>query len=272
VVVTDPTTCSLSLDSFDVIAPFCMIVDSDGRLRHIGPGLARACPGLAVGAAWSGMFAAATPGMALTLADLRARVGTTFELRDPLSELCWRGTVLPIEGRTEFVLVGTPQFTDAESLAASGLTDLDFAPGDPTFALFGRLARGRWARPVVPADLIEEIQLGRLTGIPGKTRSSLAADILDVFASRFEGALTALRAAVEASDAERTQQEAHALKGSALTIGAVGVGELCALIEQDAREGRVEHGLERCAAIEARWAESAPFLWTIVDRRGGREG
>jgi HPt (histidine-containing phosphotransfer) domain-containing protein len=261
---------TLALSALDVVAPFNLLVDPDGGVRHLGPGLAQACPDLRPGAPWDTALVADTPGMATTVADLRHRVGTTFDLRHRATGLRWRGTVLDLQDRADLLLVGTPQFADAEALATSGLTELDFAPGDPTFALFARLASARPARAPIPAGLIDETQLERLTGIPGKTHHSLAADLLAVFVQRFAPSLAALRQAAATGDPEALRAEAHTFKGAALTVGALAVGELCHAIETDAREGRVEHASERLDAIEARWAESAPFLWTIVDRRRGR--
>lgn len=50
----------------------------------------------------------------------------------------------------------------------------------------------------------------------------------------------AIQAAVKASDAEALRQAAHSLKGSSSNLGAVGLSNACASLEDQAMLGRLE--------------------------------
>jgi HPt (histidine-containing phosphotransfer) domain-containing protein len=266
--VTD--TIALRVDALDVIAPFSLIIDEHGAVARTGPSLALLCGDVVGGDALFDRFVPITAGMRAEIGALHARLGTILELQHRASGARLRGTVLAVEQSTAFLFVGAPVFDSAEALAASGLTELDFAPGDQTFAGFERLAAAQPPRLLPPDGLIEAVQLERLTGLPGQTRATLAGDLLEMFANRFKGSLQLLREAARKEDHELVRHEAHALKGSALTVGASAIGALCGRIEDDARNGRLDDFDERCTAIESRWTESAPFLWQIVERRSAR--
>lgn len=63
--------------------------------------------------------------------------------------------------------------------------------------------------------------------------------------------LTAMRRAVEAGDAGQLRYEAHALKGSSATLGAMALSALCQQLEAKAERGDLEDALEKVAQAES---------------------
>src|SRR5690606_4561832 len=178
-----------------------------------------------------------------------------------------RGTIVAPLGTRDLLFVGTPTFATAEELALSGLVEIDFAPGDPTFDLFEQIAHARRAEPSLPeapAGLVDAVQLQRLAGIPGKTEATLAADLLAVFSTRFAGAVSQIRDAAARADVDGVREAAHALKGSALTVGAAAIGEHCESIESKARAGDISDVAHHCAEVERLWPETEPYLRELV--------
>lgn len=263
-------TIHLSLDALDTVAPFALQLALDGTIERVGPSLAILCGDVHEGDALFSRLAAATAGMRDEIAELSARVGSVVALQHRASGRVLRGTIVSANEGQVLLFIGTPVFESAEELAASGLTELDFAPGDQTFDAFARLAAALPARTVAPDGLIDAVQLERLTGIPGQNRPTLAGDLLEVFTTRFVRSLDAVRDAARAQDPVRVRHEAHAFKGSALTVGAAAVGLVSGRIEDDARDGKLDQIEERCASIESLWVDTAPYLWQIVERRAPR--
>ena len=66
--------------------------------------------------------------------------------------------------------------------------------------------------------------------------------------------LSALGAAIAAADCESVCQIAHRLRGSALEMGAVRMAPLCAVIEQAARAGSLEHAAAQAECLDREFA------------------
>jgi HPt (histidine-containing phosphotransfer) domain-containing protein len=62
----------------------------------------------------------------------------------------------------------------------------------------------------------------------------------EIFFSEVPQRIADLRAAVSAHDAARVVQLAHQLKGAAACVGVIGVRELCAEIESNSRNGKLD--------------------------------
>jgi HPt (histidine-containing phosphotransfer) domain-containing protein len=67
--------------------------------------------------------------------------------------------------------------------------------------------------------------------------ASLVADVVDSFLSDVPQRIAALRRHIAAADAPAASRAAHALKGSALAVGAVALKDVCVAIELDADRG-----------------------------------
>jgi HPt (histidine-containing phosphotransfer) domain-containing protein len=74
----------------------------------------------------------------------------------------------------------------------------------------------------------------------------LAAQLLEVFEASAAATLSELRAALDARDAGEVRRLAHRLKGSARNVGATGMAELAATLEQGPPDA--EDALDRLEA------------------------
>jgi len=68
----------------------------------------------------------------------------------------------------------------------------------------------------------------------------LITELIDGFLADLEGRLQVIRCAIAGGDAPALRSAAHAVKGSAGTVGATGLAERCGELEALGREGRVD--------------------------------
>jgi two-component system sensor histidine kinase/response regulator len=85
----------------------------------------------------------------------------------------------------------------------------------------------------------------------------VAAELLQLFETTAAATLTEIRAALDAGDREEARRLAHRLKGSARNVGATGMADLSAELEQGPPDAltaldRLEAALQpTCAALRA---------------------
>src|SRR3954454_3404998 len=120
----------------------------------------------------------------------------------------------------------------------------------------------RHALPITgPVPSVDPARLGTLRDDYG----DLAADLLDLFEKTAAATLGELRAALDTGDAGEVRRLAHRLKGSARNVGATGMAEVAAALEQGPADApatleRLEAALEptraqlraRARALDAR--------------------
>ena len=87
-----------------------------------------------------------------------------------------------------------------------------------------------------------------------------AASIIEVFSSQCDILLSELATAAERGDVDELRAKAHKLKGSARTIGAAKLGDLCQVLEGDARDGAVPDAVAKVRAIESATQEARAAL------------
>jgi HPt (histidine-containing phosphotransfer) domain-containing protein len=110
---------------------------------------------------------------------------------------------------------------------------------------------------VNPQPLVDPDRLRTLRDDYG----DLATDLLALFETTAAATLDELRAALDAGDRDEVRRLAHRLKGSARNVGATGMAELAAALEQDppdapAALGALAAALEpTCAQLRATLAE-----------------
>ena len=109
---------------------------------------------------------------------------------------------------------------------------------------------------MIDAEAILQLSLT----VGGDDDPAIMIELVDMFAADAPGALEGLRAAHAAADPRALMRRAHALKGSARTLGALALGELCDALEKDARAGSLEGAPGRVAAIEAALAAAVAEL------------
>ena len=95
----------------------------------------------------------------------------------------------------------------------------------------------------------------------------VVAEIFDLFVRDVPNRLLALHKAIENRSCDAILREAHALKGSALGVGAMRLAQLCAAIEGDAREDQLDRACARSANLEGEFAEAHRALLENRDQR-----
>jgi HPt (histidine-containing phosphotransfer) domain-containing protein len=89
-----------------------------------------------------------------------------------------------------------------------------------------------------------------------KILSSTIASVLEHIPQR----ISALGEAVRRGDLTEAARTAHSLRGSAGTVGALGIVRACALLEEAATAGRAGALAEALAAVESQWPRVAAAL------------
>jgi CheY-like chemotaxis protein len=84
--------------------------------------------------------------------------------------------------------------------------------------------------------------------------------LVELFLREAPARLARIRAALEQADAQALRAAAHALKGSAGTLGACGVQDLCGELEELAESGRLDGAAELVQALEAAVERTGPAL------------
>jgi HPt (histidine-containing phosphotransfer) domain-containing protein len=95
---------------------------------------------------------------------------------------------------------------------------------------------------------IDRSRLGILhrSGGPG-----LIAELVELFVGDVPARLDAIRKAMSAADPDALQRTAHSLKGSAATLGADGMAEICRCMEMHGRAGEVAEAAALLDSLDA---------------------
>jgi diguanylate cyclase (GGDEF)-like protein len=114
------------------LMPMHILISADGRIRSIGPTLAKALPvPLAPGTPFFAAFEVRRPGGVTDLAALAVRAGTRLTLSPKAEALNFRAFAVPLEDGGLIVKTGFG-IDVFSAVAAFGLTDADFAATDMT--------------------------------------------------------------------------------------------------------------------------------------------
>jgi len=97
--------------------------------------------------------------------------------------------------------------------------------------------------------------------------TDVLAEILDLFLVDVPARLTKLHDAVKTRSCDSVIREAHALKGSALGIGASRLAMLCAAIEHHAREGNIEQATARSSSLDREFAQVRDAMKAVRAQR-----
>jgi HPt (histidine-containing phosphotransfer) domain-containing protein len=122
----------------------------------------------------------------------------------------------------------------------------------------GRAGETRAAEPAIDQlgptpDPLDPAELDRL-------RTELAASgaldqVVELFGTHTPEILTDLRSAIEAADPQAVRESAHKLKGSAATVGAMHLSELCHELQSQAENGSLGGAAELVDQIDAAFQE-----------------
>ncbi|MGE0552849.1 MAG: Hpt domain-containing protein [Gemmatimonadales bacterium] len=109
-------------------------------------------------------------------------------------------------------------------------------------------------------EAVDEALLESYRVLQDEGQPDLVTELIDVFLEDLPGRLAAVQAAVDLGDPQAIRSAAHALKGSAASIGAARLAGACATLEALGRAGEVEGAPALVAPIERAAAEVAPLL------------
>ncbi|MGD9641605.1 MAG: response regulator [Elusimicrobiales bacterium] len=87
---------------------------------------------------------------------------------------------------------------------------------------------------------LDAFVIAELKDLAGPDNKAFMAELAGTYLKDLPGRLAAIRAAIEARDAEALRQAAHALKGSSGNIGAQRLQKVCLLLEETGRSGSAE--------------------------------
>jgi HPt (histidine-containing phosphotransfer) domain-containing protein len=75
-------------------------------------------------------------------------------------------------------------------------------------------------------------------------------EVVDVFLADAPALITSLRSSLERRDTEELRRAAHTLKSNGSTLGAIVFAELCRVVEQHAKDGRLDGVSQLVGQIE----------------------
>lgn len=116
--------------------PFFVAWDDAFNLRDFGPSLAKICPDVRIGVAFSGCFHLERPLVMMTGESLRENRASLFLFRHIASQRLFRGQLVLSDAESGAGLfLASPWFTTPEEVIQNGLTVSDFAVHDPVLDL-----------------------------------------------------------------------------------------------------------------------------------------
>ncbi len=100
---------------------------------------------------------------------------------------------------------------------------------------------------------------------PSETERLLLARLLTSYVRKTPPAIDHLARALHAADTASVRDQAHTLKGSAANIGVTAMSELFAMMEDDARDGRLPEPLPVLTRIRDTFERVAPVCTRMAE-------
>ena len=173
------------------------------------------------------------------------------------------GRRIPIVAMTAHAMEG-----DRERCLAAGMDDYITKPVDP--AAIAAVLR-RWIRPpgdqpgVEPTAVLDPRRIDQLRATLGRGGGALLRKVVEAFLADTSGRLTALRQALDGSDAAAVRQLAHALRGSCLNVGALRMAEVASALERVPPEAAATAGPPLIDELEAALRCAEPALLGLLE-------
>jgi two-component system, sensor histidine kinase and response regulator len=184
----------------------------------------------------------------MATAEIRKREGTARRI--------------PIIALTAHALRG-----ERETCLAAGMDDYLSKPLEPQML---DAALQRWVANQAPvreltahptpdaSDALDEAafdgaMLANLRKLETATGKMIVAKLTELFSRNTPSRLASIRSAIAANEAERVNQEAHALKGSCLNLGARRMARFCADLEAQGQAGDLTGAASLLALVEAEY-------------------
>ena len=123
-------------------------------------------------------------------------------------------------------------------------------PLEPRGASAPRPARGKEAA----AEALDRTALDSMAELQGGDSGDIVAELIYIFTSEARPRMDRIRAAVAAGDAEELRREAHGLKGSSASLGAMALAEVARTLEEGGSAGSVEGAEDLLRDLEDEFA------------------
>lgn len=115
-----------SSEQFDLIHPFHMVMDSQMRVQHVGPAIAKLVPEIQAGSPFADFFEIRRPRTSLTYPAIAEMQQTVFLLQCGGNGVVLKGQMLVDKVRSSIFFIGSPMMDDRLNLVEHGLTLSDF--------------------------------------------------------------------------------------------------------------------------------------------------
>ena len=113
-----------------------------------------------------------------------------------------------------------------------------------------------------PADsnLVDSSIVAQLKRLQSPARPRFFSDLIENYASRSGNYCASLRSAIEAGDSSQLREQAHALKGSSRSVGAVEVTAICERLEALGASGKIEGAAQLLVELEGALPRAVSLL------------
>ena len=109
-----------------------------------------------------------------------------------------------------------------------------------------------------------QLDAQQIAMLRGLRNGTLLPQLFKLYQEQTPQQLQKLQSAAEAQDAPQLVTLAHALKSASYSIGAKYIGEVCATLETEARQGQTLHGLALCAQLHDLYAALLPEMASLM--------
>ncbi len=113
------------------------------------------------------------------------------------------------------------------------------------------------------SDTLDAATLDGLRMLSDDGSNDMLFEIIDIFLDDAPARLIDVAAAVQAGDATAAFENAHAVKGSAATLGALRLAELCRQVEAMGRAGDVSGAASVMASVQAEYERVKAALHAV---------
>lgn len=162
-----PDRQKLSLDDLGALLPWCVVVQQDFTIAHLGRSFLKQVPQINLGDAFLDHFQVVRPAkMVASYDDLIALAGRLVVIEAKGLSVPLRGTIMETHDRQQCILEASPLIRSQAEISAAGLAIQDFSPHDPLpDLLFALQARDVAIAEAEASTRLQQESRGRLKSI-----------------------------------------------------------------------------------------------------------